>query len=90
MTTPRSAFRNRLGYQTRVTNCDTNRFMGNFRIFRGQDVGKSGKDSARRVINDMHTVATVSIRTGYPYQTSLDPPPADPRCCHPPREEMHT
>jgi len=24
-----------------------------------------------------------SIRTGRPYQTRLDPPPADPRCCHP-------
>jgi predicted nucleotidyltransferase component of viral defense system len=23
--------------------------------------------------------------TGQPYQTILDPPPADPRCCHTPR-----
>ncbi len=26
-----------------------------------------------------------SIRTGQPYETRLDPPPSDPRCCHPPR-----
>ncbi len=25
-----------------------------------------------------------SLRIGHPYQTRLDPPPADPRCCHPP------
>ncbi len=27
-----------------------------------------------------------AIRTGVPYQTRLDPPPADPRCCHPKRK----
>ena len=28
-----------------------------------------------------------AIRSSQPYQTRLDPPPADPRCCHPVREE---
>ena len=26
-----------------------------------------------------------AMATGQPYQTRLDPPPADSRCCHPPR-----
>jgi hypothetical protein len=31
-----------------------------------------------------------AMRTGKPYQTRLDPPPADPRCCHPPKEGTQT
>jgi hypothetical protein len=27
-----------------------------------------------------------AIASGKPYETLLDPPPADPRCAHPPRE----
>ena len=26
-----------------------------------------------------------AMRTGSSYQTRLDPPPADPQCCHPPK-----
>ncbi len=26
-----------------------------------------------------------AMQTGQPYQTRLDPPPADPRGCHPPK-----
>jgi hypothetical protein len=70
---------------------------------RRHDSGKAGgskeprrKDEAqwdgdyrtRRVILDIYDAMQESLHTGQPYQTRLDPPPADPRCCHPPRAAM--
>jgi hypothetical protein len=37
----------------------------------------------KRVILEIYEAMQEAIRTGKPYQTRLDPPPADPRCCHP-------
>jgi hypothetical protein len=39
----------------------------------------------KRVIFEIYDEMAEAMRTGKPYQTRLDPP-ADPRCCHPPRE----
>ena len=33
-----------------------------------------------------HFIRRLAARTGKPYQTRLDPPPADPRVAHPPRD----
>jgi hypothetical protein len=41
----------------------------------------------KRVILEIYDAIQQAIRTGQPYQTRLDPPPADPHCCHPPREQ---
>ena len=35
---------------------------------------------------EMHILTQRAIETGEPYQTLLDPPPADSRVAHPPRE----
>jgi hypothetical protein len=40
------------------------------------------KDTILEIYDKMHQ----AITTGHPYQTRLEPPPADPRCCHPPLE----
>ena len=45
-----------------------------------------GDYRTKRVILEIYDAMAEAIRTGQPYQTRLDPPPADPRCCHPPRE----
>ena len=37
-----------------------------------------------RVILECHDAMAEAMRTGRPYQTILDPPPADPRVAHPP------
>jgi hypothetical protein len=29
-----------------------------------------------------------AMQSGQPYQTPLNPPPADPACCHPPRSKL--
>jgi SOS-response transcriptional repressor LexA len=61
--------------------------MDTFPIIRRKDEEKyNGDYRTRRVILEIYEAMQEAIRTGKPYQTRLDPPPADPRCCHPPRE----
>lgn len=45
-----------------------------------------GDCRTKRVILEIYEAMQESIRSGQPYQTRLDPQPADPRCCHPPRQ----
>ncbi len=47
-----------------------------------------GDYRTKRVILEIYDAMADTMRTGHPYQTCLDPPPADPRCCHPAREEV--
>jgi hypothetical protein len=61
--------------------------MDTFPIVRRKDEEKyNGDYRTKRVILEIYDAMQESIRTGRPYQTRLDPPPADPRCCHPPRK----
>jgi hypothetical protein len=61
--------------------------MDTFPIVRRKDEKKyDGDYRTKRVILEIYDAMHESIRTGHPYQTRLDPPPADPRCCHPPKE----
>jgi len=39
-----------------------------------------------RVILECYDAMATAMRTGRPYQTILDPPPADPRVAHPSSE----
>lgn len=58
------------------------------RLVRSKDEQKfDGDYRTKRVILEIYDALAESIRSGQPYQTRLDPPPADPRCCHPPRWE---
>lgn len=59
--------------------------MDTFPIVKRNDEEKWGEFRTKRIILEIYDALQVSIRTGKPYQTHLDPPPADPRCCHPPR-----
>jgi len=62
--------------------------MDTFPIVRRKDEAKfDGDYRTKRVILEIYDALADSIRTGQPYQTRLDPPPADPRCCHPSRAE---
>ena len=49
------------------------------------EVVKPGRYLTKDTILEIYDALQASIRTGIPYQTRLDPPPADPRCCHPPK-----
>jgi len=59
--------------------------MDTFPIVKRKDEEKWGEYRTKRVILEIYDAIQESIRTGRPYETRLDPPPADPRCCHPPR-----
>lgn len=61
--------------------------MDTFPIVRRKDEQKWGDYRTKRVILEIYDAMQESIRTGKPYQTCLNPPPADLRCCHPPRRE---
>ncbi|MEI7936148.1 MAG: hypothetical protein WCK27_05610 [Verrucomicrobiota bacterium] len=47
------------------------------------EVVKPGRYITKDTILEIYDALAESIRTGTPYQTRLDPPPADARCCHP-------
>ena len=63
--------------------------MDTFPIVRRKDEEKyNGDYRTKRVILEIYDAMQEAIRTGKPYQSRLDPPPADPRCCHPPRAAL--
>ena len=64
--------------------------MDTFPIVQRKDVEKWGDYRTKRVILEIYDALAESIRTSKPYQTRLDPPPADPRCCHPAMEAQLT
>jgi N-6 DNA Methylase len=60
--------------------------MDTFPIVKRKDEAKHGGIyRTKETILQIYDALQDSIRTGQPYQTLLDPPPADPRCCHPPK-----
>ena len=56
-------------------------------IAKRKDVAKHGDYRTQLVILRIYDRMQNAIATGKPYQTLLDPPPADPRVAHPPREQ---
>lgn len=60
--------------------------MDTFPIVKRKDEEKyDGDYRTKRIILEIYDDMQEATRTGEPYQTRLDPPPADPSCCHPPR-----
>ncbi len=56
--------------------------METFPIVKRKDVASHGEYRTKRVILDIYDAMQRAIDTGEPYQTPLDPPPADPRVAH--------
>lgn len=61
--------------------------METFPIVKRKDEEKYGSYRTKELILTIYDAMQQAIDTGQPYQTILDPPPADPRCAHPPRQE---
>jgi hypothetical protein len=58
--------------------------MDTFPIVRRKDEEKyNGDYRTKRVILEIYDEMAEAKRTGIPYKTRLDPPPADSSCCHP-------
>ena len=62
--------------------------MDTFPIVKRKDEAKHGTYRTKETILQIYDALAESIATGRPYQTLLDPPPADPACCHPARESQ--
>jgi hypothetical protein len=56
--------------------------MDTFPIVKRNDEESWGEYRTKHVILEIYDAIGESIRTGQPYQTRLDPPPADPRVAH--------
>ena len=66
---------------------DVDYIMDTFPIVKRKDEAAHGEYRTKRVILEIYDAMQQAIETGQPYQTLLDPPPADPRVAHPPRNE---
>ena len=53
-----------------------------FPIVKRKDVAKYGEYRTQRVILEIYDELAEAMRSGVPYQTRLDPPPANPRVAH--------
>ena len=61
--------------------------METFPIVKRKDEAAHGSYRTKDTILEIYDAMTEARRTSQPYQTRLDPPPADPSCCHPPSKE---
>jgi hypothetical protein len=64
---------------------DTDYVMDTFPIVRKNDLKAHAEFRTKRVILEIYDAMADAARTGKPYQTRLDPPPADLAIAHPPR-----
>lgn len=69
-----------------ITRDDVDHIMQTFPIVKRKDEQKHGEYRTKRVILEIYDAMAEAMRTGTPYQTLLDPPPADLRVAHPPRQ----
>ena len=65
---------------------DVDYIMETFPIVRRRDEERFGEYRTKGVILEMYDEMARAVETGETYRTRLDPPPADPRVAHPPRE----
>jgi hypothetical protein len=57
--------------------------MDTFPLISARDLDRFGEYRTKRVMIEIYDAMADAERSGTPYQTRLDPPPADPRVAHP-------
>jgi hypothetical protein len=62
---------------------DVDYILGTFPIVNRKDREKYGEERTRRLILERYDALAEATASGVPYQTVLDPPPADPSVAHP-------
>lgn len=66
-----------------ISRDDAAYILDTFPIVRRKDEAEHGEYRTKRVILEIFDRMEEADRKGLPYQTRLDPPPADPRVVHP-------
>ena len=56
--------------------------METFPIVKRKELARHGEYRTQRVILEIYDAMQQAMESGQPYQTRLDPPPADPRVAH--------
>lgn len=64
---------------------DVDYIMDTFPIVKRKDEKAHGHYRTKNTILQIYDAMATAIASGQPYQTILDPPPADPRVAHPPK-----
>jgi hypothetical protein len=59
--------------------------MDTFPIVKRKDESKHGHYRTQATILQIYDALGEAMQSGVPYKTSLNPSPADPACCHPPK-----
>jgi len=65
---------------------DVSHIMDSFTLIKNSEENEYGEYKTKRVILEIYDEMAEAMRTGKPYMTRLDPPPADPRCTHKPNK----
>jgi hypothetical protein len=68
-----------------LTRSQTEWLLDSFTVLRKYEERDHQEFRTKRMVLEIYDELAESIHTGEPYQTPLDPPPADPRCCYPSR-----
>ena len=66
-----------------ITREDVDDTIDTFPIVKRKDERQWGEYRSKRLILEIYEAMAEAARTGVPYQTRLDPPPADPRVARP-------
>jgi hypothetical protein len=69
-----------------ISQDDVDYIIDTFPIVRKNDEKAHGEYRTKQMILKVYDAMAEATRTGKPFQTLLDPPAADPRVAHPPRE----
>ncbi|MGV8119100.1 MAG: Eco57I restriction-modification methylase domain-containing protein [Candidatus Xenobiia bacterium LiM19] len=69
---------------------DVDYIMETFPIVKRKDIANYSEYRTKRVILEMYDRMKEAMTSGKPYETLLDPSPADSRVAHPPREQIAT
>jgi hypothetical protein len=57
--------------------------LDSFTVLRKYEERDHNEFRTKRLVLEIYDAIADAMRSGQPYRTRLDPPPADPRCCHP-------
>ena len=66
----------------RIDRGDVEYIMETFPVVKRKDIAEHGTYRTKKLILDVYDRMTKTIETSEPYQTILNPPPADPSLCH--------
>lgn len=66
----------------KINKSDVESIIDSFPVLMRKEESRYGEFRTKRIVLDCYDRMATAIQSGQPYQTLLNPPPADPRCAH--------